>query len=172
MFVRPPQNVAAHGRQDGCQNTRGKELAERVTRMRTKAGSGHDDYRRKDQDLSRHNREQQDLERLIADKGLKRYGLFLVSGEGRRLPDGSEETSRYVVNQDRRVTTSGLHGTLSAAGRPSPNGKKSSPNRIGPTTASTTRHLLLQVPPTHQSSEGGVKPFGMGEPVLSIPLSS
>jgi hypothetical protein len=67
------------------------------------AGSGHDDYRRKGQDLSRHKREQQDLERLITDKGLKRYGLFLVSGEGRRLPDGSDETSGYVVNQDRRV---------------------------------------------------------------------
>src|SRR5688572_27708939 len=37
------------------------------------------------------------LERLIAEKGIDRYGIYLMSGEGRITPDGFEETSGYVI---------------------------------------------------------------------------
>jgi hypothetical protein len=48
-------------------------------------------------------RQANDLHRLIRGQGLKHYGLFHVTGEGRRLPDGSEESSGYVLTDDRRV---------------------------------------------------------------------
>src|SRR5215210_7633461 len=41
---------------------------------------------------------QDDLHRLIRDEGLRRYGLFFVTGEGKRLPDGSEDASGYVID--------------------------------------------------------------------------
>lgn len=43
------------------------------------------------------------LDRLIAEQGIGRHGLFLVSGEGRIAPDGFEETSGFVVGEDGRV---------------------------------------------------------------------
>jgi hypothetical protein len=51
----------------------------------------------------REGRLEHDVDRLIRERGLRRYGLFLVSGEGRILPDGSENASGYVVDQDGRV---------------------------------------------------------------------
>ena len=39
-----------------------------------------------------------DLERLIRERGLDRFGVFHASGEGRLLPDGSESSSGYVVD--------------------------------------------------------------------------
>jgi hypothetical protein len=43
------------------------------------------------------------LTRLLHERGIDRYGLFLVSGEGRRLPGGVEATSGYVVNETGKV---------------------------------------------------------------------
>ena len=48
-------------------------------------------------------REENDLHRLIRDQGLRRYGVFLVTGEGKILPDGSEDASGYVVDEAGRV---------------------------------------------------------------------
>ena len=44
-----------------------------------------------------------DLHRLIRDEGLRRYGLFFVTGEGKRLPDGWEDASGYVIDDRGRV---------------------------------------------------------------------
>jgi hypothetical protein len=43
------------------------------------------------------------LTRLLRERGVDRYGLFLVSGEGRKLPDGGEATSGYVIDEAGRV---------------------------------------------------------------------
>lgn len=43
------------------------------------------------------------LERLIAEQGIGRHGIFLLSGEGTLTPDGFEETSGYVVTAEDRV---------------------------------------------------------------------
>ena len=43
------------------------------------------------------------LERLIAERGVGRHGIFLMSGEGRFTPDGFEETSGYVIDDAGRV---------------------------------------------------------------------
>src|SRR5438067_2411411 len=43
-----------------------------------------------------------DLERLIRERGLARFGIFHASGEGQILPDGSENGSGYVVDQGGR----------------------------------------------------------------------
>ncbi len=40
------------------------------------------------------------LDALLAERGLKRYGLFAVSGEGAVTPDGYEETSGYALSPD------------------------------------------------------------------------
>ena len=48
-------------------------------------------------------REATRLDRLIKEQGLKRYAVFLVSGEGKRLPDGSEDASGYVIDELGRV---------------------------------------------------------------------
>jgi len=40
-----------------------------------------------------------DLERLIRERGLARFGIFHASGEGQLLPDGSESGSGYVVDE-------------------------------------------------------------------------
>ena len=48
-------------------------------------------------------RETKRLDRLIRQQGLKRYALFLVSGEGMRLPDASEDASGYVIDELGRV---------------------------------------------------------------------
>jgi hypothetical protein len=45
----------------------------------------------------------EDLHRLIRSEGLKRYGTFFVTGEGKRLPDGSENGSGYVIDEQGRV---------------------------------------------------------------------
>ncbi len=37
------------------------------------------------------------LEGLIAEQGIGRHGLFMLTGEGRLTSDGFEETSGYVV---------------------------------------------------------------------------
>lgn len=42
------------------------------------------------------------LERLIAERGIGRHGLFLLTGEGRFTPDGFEETSGYVIGEHDR----------------------------------------------------------------------
>jgi hypothetical protein len=43
------------------------------------------------------------LQQLLRERGIDRYGLFLVSGEGKTLPDGTESTSGFVVDQTARV---------------------------------------------------------------------
>ena len=40
---------------------------------------------------------------LLRQKGLRRYGLFYVVGEGETLPDGSEAASGYVVDDCGRI---------------------------------------------------------------------
>ena len=40
-----------------------------------------------------------DIERLIRERGLARFGIFHASGEGQLLPDGSESGSGYVVDE-------------------------------------------------------------------------
>lgn len=44
-----------------------------------------------------------DLHRLIREHGLDQYGTFFVSGEGKLLPDGSENGSGYVIDAGGRV---------------------------------------------------------------------
>lgn len=43
------------------------------------------------------------LDRLIRAKGLEAHALFLVTGEGRDLPSGLEETSGYAIDPEGRV---------------------------------------------------------------------
>lgn len=43
------------------------------------------------------------LHLLIQGRGLRRYGLFFVTQEGRRLPDGSEDASGYVLDETGRT---------------------------------------------------------------------
>ena len=38
------------------------------------------------------------LRRLVESKGLTRYAFFFVAEEGRKLPNGLEETSGHVVD--------------------------------------------------------------------------
>ena len=40
------------------------------------------------------------LATLLAERGLKQYDLFAVSGEGTITPDGYEETSGYALSCD------------------------------------------------------------------------
>ena len=40
------------------------------------------------------------LERLFEERGIHRYGLFLLTSEGLFTPDGYEEMSGYVVSGD------------------------------------------------------------------------
>jgi hypothetical protein len=42
------------------------------------------------------------LHALLTEHGLKRYGLFAVTGEGTITPDGYEETSGYALSSDGR----------------------------------------------------------------------
>jgi hypothetical protein len=44
-----------------------------------------------------------DLRAAIMDRGLKRFALFGTSGEGKFNPDGTEETSGFVLNEDGQV---------------------------------------------------------------------
>src|SRR5207249_3105558 len=48
-------------------------------------------------------REAQVLDRLLAARGIDRYGLFFTSGEGDFFPNGVEETSGYVVDSQGQV---------------------------------------------------------------------
>ena len=43
------------------------------------------------------------LDRLIAERGIERYGLFLLTSENLFTPDGYEEMSGFVVSRDGRV---------------------------------------------------------------------
>jgi len=38
------------------------------------------------------------IERLIRERGLRRFGTFFVTGEGEYLPNGDEETSGYAID--------------------------------------------------------------------------
>jgi hypothetical protein len=50
--------------------------------------------------LTRSDAEHQELLRgLLTERGLERYGLFAVTGEGTITPDGYEEASGYVLTQ-------------------------------------------------------------------------
>lgn len=42
-------------------------------------------------------RRREDLDRLIREKHIDRYGLFAVTAEGKELPNGSESASGFVV---------------------------------------------------------------------------
>jgi hypothetical protein len=43
------------------------------------------------------------LERLIAERGIERHGLYLLTSENRLTPDGFEEMSGFVVSHDEQV---------------------------------------------------------------------
>ena len=43
------------------------------------------------------------LRRLLAARGIERFGVFSDIGEGTRLPDGTEDVSGYVVDDRGRV---------------------------------------------------------------------
>ena len=43
------------------------------------------------------------IERLVRDRGLRRFGLFFVTGEGEYLPNGDEERSGYVIDDQGRA---------------------------------------------------------------------
>jgi hypothetical protein len=43
------------------------------------------------------------LDRLLAERGIERYGFFLLSSENLYTPDGYEEMSGFVVCGDGRV---------------------------------------------------------------------
>jgi hypothetical protein len=38
------------------------------------------------------------INRLVRERGLRRFGLFFVTGEGEYLPNGEEEKSGYVID--------------------------------------------------------------------------
>jgi len=38
------------------------------------------------------------IERLVTERGIRRFGLFFVTGEGDELPNGDEDQSGYVVD--------------------------------------------------------------------------
>ena len=48
-------------------------------------------------------REARALRRLVEGQGLGRYAFFFVTAEGDELPDGTEETSGFVLHDDGRV---------------------------------------------------------------------
>ena len=48
-------------------------------------------------------REAQVLDRLLATRGIGRYGLFFTSGEGDFFPNGVEETSGFVIDGQGQV---------------------------------------------------------------------
>lgn len=43
------------------------------------------------------------LHRLIRERGLAKYALFFVTGEGAELPNGLEESSGCVIDDEGRV---------------------------------------------------------------------
>jgi hypothetical protein len=43
------------------------------------------------------------MDDLLCQKGIRRYGLFGVTVEGRLLPDGSESASGFVIDEGGRV---------------------------------------------------------------------
>jgi hypothetical protein len=50
-----------------------------------------------------HERQMAALARLLAERGIERYGLFWLCGEGTFLPDGTEDLSGFVVDERGRV---------------------------------------------------------------------
>lgn len=48
-------------------------------------------------------RRQRVLHDLLRERGVQRYGLFMVTTEGKTLPDGSESASGYAVDEHGRV---------------------------------------------------------------------
>jgi hypothetical protein len=50
-------------------------------------------------------READTLRRLLRDQGVRRYGLFFVTGAGTTLPAGSEDASGSVVDEHGRVVS-------------------------------------------------------------------
>jgi hypothetical protein len=43
------------------------------------------------------------MDELLHERGLRRYGVFGVTTEGKRLPGGSETASGFVVDRGSRV---------------------------------------------------------------------
>jgi len=43
------------------------------------------------------------IEWLVRARGLRRFGLFFVTGEGEDLPNGGEEQSGYVIDDGGRI---------------------------------------------------------------------
>jgi hypothetical protein len=43
------------------------------------------------------------MDKLLREMGLRHYGLFAVTTEGKPLPDGSESASGYVLDAQGRV---------------------------------------------------------------------
>ena len=52
---------------------------------------------------TRRARRREDLDRLIHEKHIDRYGLFAVTTEGTAFPDGSESASGFVVAETGEV---------------------------------------------------------------------
>jgi hypothetical protein len=57
------------------------------------------------------------LDRLLREKGLERYALFFMTGEGEMLPDGSEKLSGCVID-DRGSVHSFWLGWSAELGQP------------------------------------------------------
>lgn len=43
------------------------------------------------------------IERLVRERGLRKFGLFFVTGEGEELPNGDEEQSGFVIDDKGRA---------------------------------------------------------------------
>ena len=43
------------------------------------------------------------IEMLVRERGLQRFGLFFVTGEGEDLPNGDEEQSGYIIDNQGQI---------------------------------------------------------------------
>jgi hypothetical protein len=43
------------------------------------------------------------IEWLVRERGLQRFGLFFVTGEGEELPNGDEEQSGFVIDSQGQI---------------------------------------------------------------------
>ena len=53
--------------------------------------------------MSKPSRQRQLIERLLEERGIRRYALFLVQREGLTLPGGVEAVSGFALDGDGRV---------------------------------------------------------------------
>ena len=43
------------------------------------------------------------IEQLVRQRGLRRFGLFFVTGEGKELPNGDEDQSGFAIDASGQV---------------------------------------------------------------------